>query len=807
MNPSTSDKLTPLVQQYRDAKAEAPTDAILMFRIGDFYEMYGEDAVKAAPILDITLNTRNDQPKCGVMFRTVDSYIQKLLDAGLKVAVVDQSDEASRNVIKRNITRIITPGTILDSSFLKPGTNNFLCSVVAEGNAFGLSWLDISTGEFQTERLDTREALESEIQRLEPRECILPTSLHGQWTPPATIHQIVWTPLDDGIFELDRASELLLHQFSVTTLDGFGLKDCSAGIRAAGAMLHYAGENLHQNIGHIVSIRRNYSEKYLGLDPVCQRNLELVESLHGGRDGTLLQVLDCTSTAMGSRLMRNWLLKPLRDVKAIKDRQDVVGLMKDEVMTRQEIRETLQSIRDMERLTAKLNSGVVMPRDLLALAHSLSVLPGIKTILEAYDLSLLNRIRNAFGDFSELTSRIVSTIAEEPPVDMTNGGFIREGFNHDLDVFRLAITEGKSWIAGLQTKEQELTGIKSLKVSFNSVFGYYIEVSKPNLSRVPDRFVRKQTLANCERFITPELKEMESNILGASDKAVALEKQTFEELRTYAKGFTEEIQKASLAIAWLDVLVALGESASKYRYCRPEVADDDILSIKAGRHPVLDARMDNFIPNDVQLDCAENRMMIITGPNMAGKSTYIRQTALLVILAQMGSFIPAEEAHIGLVDRVFTRVGAMDDLSRGQSTFMVEMVEAANILNHATGRSLVILDEIGRGTSTFDGLSIAMAVAEYLHDTIGARTQFATHYHEMTELAAKRSGIKNYNVAVREYGDQIVFLRQIVPGAASKSYGIHVAKLAGLPGSVVERAGVILEKLEQVGKKEEQRLF
>ena len=801
--------LTPMMKQYMQAKAESPADSILLFRAGDFYEMFFEDALKAAPILDLVLTHRAGNPMCGVPYRAVDAYIPKLLDAGLKVAVAEQMEDPAlaKGLVQRAITRIITPGTILDATFLKPGDNNFLCAVVAEDkDVYGLAWLDISTAEFQTERLDTREAFESELQRLQPRECLLPRTLHEEWERdggrPMLIRPILWTPLDDWIFSYEQTSELLKRQFSVAVLDGFGLKDCACGVRAAGAVLHYASDTLRRNTGHIVSIRRNYAEKYLGLDPVCQRNLELVEALHGGgREGTLLQILDRTSTAMGSRLMKSWLLKPLREVDAIVERQDVVGLMKDEPLTRNEIRETLLSIRDMERLTAKLNAGAVNPRDLLALANSLSVLPGLRTILNAYDLPLVERIRDSLGDFPELTSRIFTAIADDPPADMADGGFIREGFNHDLDMFRAAITDGKTWIAQLQAKEQERTGIKTLKVHFNGVFGYYIEISKSNLARVPDDYVRKQTLVNCERFITPELKEMESRILGASDKAVALEKQLFDELRTYARTFTGDIQKAAASVARLDVLTALGECASKYRYCRPHVADDDVLHITAGRHPVLDAKMENerFIPNDTLLDGDENRMMIITGPNMAGKSTYIRQTALLVIMAQMGSFIPADEAHVGLVDRVFTRVGAMDDLARGQSTFMVEMIETANILNHATSRSLVILDEIGRGTSTFDGLSIALSVAEYLldHPAARARTQFATHYHEMTELALTRRGVKNYNVAVREYGDQIIFLRQIVPGAADKSYGIHVAKLAGLPNDVIVRAREILENLEE----------
>lgn len=803
------EKITPMMGQYLKVKAETPPDSILLFRLGDFYEMFFDDAVKAAPILEVVLTRRAGYPMCGVPYHAVDAYLPKLLDAGMKVAIAEQMEDPklAKGIVDRAITRVITPGTILDSSLLKPGANNFLCALVQEKNGCGLAWLDISTGEFQTEVLERRSDLESEFQRLQPKECLVPQTLCDAWEAapeerPRVAHPILWSPLDDWLFLPEHAEEILKRQFGVSTLDGFGLKNCPLGIRAAGAVLHYASENLRKNTGHIVSIRRNFCERYLGLDPICQRNLELVESLHGQtRDGTLLQVLDRTMTAMGSRLMRDWLLKPLRDVDEIVKRQDVVALFYDEALTREEVRETLSSIRDMERLTAKLNAGAANARDLLALAHSLSVLPGLRTLLNAYDLPLIQQIQERIGDFSELTERLYAALADEPPVNMNDGGYIRQGFNPELDLFRTAITDGKKWIAELQAKEQERSGIKSLKVHFNKVFGYYIEVSKSNLAHVPEDYVRKQTLANGERFVTPELKEMESRILGAEDKARALEQQLFEELRLFAKTFTPGIQNAASAVAELDVLAALADCATQHRYCRPHVAEDDVLRIVAGRHPVLDARMerDRFVPNDTLLDGDDNRMAIITGPNMAGKSTYIRQTALLVIMAQMGSFIPAEKASIGVADRVFTRVGAMDDLSRGQSTFMVEMVETANILNHATSKSLVILDEIGRGTSTFDGLSIALAVAEYLldHPSCRARTQFATHYHEMTELALTRRGVKNYNVAVREYGDQIIFLRQILPGAADKSYGIHVAKLAGLPNEVIVRAREILENLEE----------
>ena len=801
------DKITPMMKQYLQAKAETPPGSILLFRLGDFYEMFFDDANRAAPILEVALTKRAGYPMCGIPYHAIEAYLPKLLDAGVKVAIAEQMEDPklAKGIVKRAITRIITPGTILDSNFLKPGVSNFLCSLFVNSKGkIGFAWLDISTAEFKTCELNDIPALESELQKLQPRECLLPRSLYDQWSAEKTFpyyHKtILWTPVDDWIFSMENTEELLKRQFHVLSLDGFGLRDALCAIRAAGAVLYYASENLRHSTGHIRSIQYDNCEEFLGLDPICQRNLELVEALHGGgKDGTLLQVLDKTSTAMGSRLMRSWILKPLCNREAIIARQDVVGYFKDDPFTLAEIRECLRAVRDIERLTAKLNVGAFNARDMQALGNSLEILPGIRAILDLCDMPLIDAIRNNIRPVPELAQRIAEAIADEPPATTTDGGMIRPGYNAELDELRSAATNGKQWVAKLQAEEQERTGIKSLKINYNKVFGYYIEVSKSNLAHVPENYIRKQTLANGERFVTPELKEMESKILGAEDKSKAIENQIFDELRAYAQSFTATIQDAAKAVAELDVLGALAECASKYHYCRPRVTDEDTLSITGGRHPVIEPKMESerFVPNDTFLDGDDNRMMIITGPNMAGKSTYIRQTALLVIMAQMGSFIPADEATVGIADRIFTRVGAMDDISRGQSTFMVEMLETANILNHATEKSIVILDEIGRGTSTFDGLSIAWAVAEYLLDHPVCRTQFATHYHELTELALTRRGVNNYNVAVREYGDQIVFLRQIVPGAADKSYGIHVAKLAGLPMEVITRAQEILVNLEE----------
>jgi DNA mismatch repair protein MutS len=798
---------TPMMRQYLQVKGEAPSGSVLFFRLGDFYEMFFEDAKRVSAILDLTLTQRQGVPMCGVPYHAIDNYLPRLLEAGVKVAIAEQLEDPklAKGIVKRSITRVLTPGTVLDGPLLRPERNNFLCALVEEKGRFGLSWLDISTGGFLAGDFDSIDFLEDEIQTLQTKECILPHALHESWETskafPSTSSKALWNPQEDWIFSMEHAEETLKRQLRVATLDGFGMKGHPLAVRAAGAVLHYASENLRHPVGHVQTLKLHCASELLTLDPNCQRNLELVESMFGGKDGnTLLGVLDKTNTPMGGRLLREWILRPLASVEPIVARQDVVAALRDDPLTLAELRETIGAIRDLERIVARLNVGSGNARDILSLGHSLSMIPGVKSILSAYDLPLVESLRASLEERPELVSKIMAAIVDEPPATITEGGMIRSGFNQELDKLRSAASEGRDWVASLQAKEQERTGIKTLKIHYNKVFGFFIEISKSKLSTVPEDYIRKQTLANCERFITPELKEMESRILGADERAIALEQQLFEELRAFAATFTGSVQRSASALAELDVLCSLADCAATRGYCRPHVHDGDLLDIKAGRHPVLDFMMkgERFVPNDTLLDGAENRMMIITGPNMAGKSTYIRQTALLTIMAQLGSFIPAESASIGIADRIFTRVGAADDLSRGQSTFMVEMVETANILNKASAKSLVILDEIGRGTSTFDGLSIAWAVAEYLldHPSCRARTQFATHYHELIEMAMTRKGVKNYNVAVREYGDQIIFLRQIIPGGADKSYGIHVAKLAGLPLQVLTRAKEILENLE-----------
>ncbi len=803
------ENLTPMMRQYREAKQAIPPDAVLLFRLGDFYEEFFEDAERVSSVLELTLTKRQGVPMCGFPYHALETYLPRLVAAGVKVAIAEQMEDPklAQGIVKRQVTRVITPGTIMDNALLNPSCNNYLTALVGGRDRRALASLDISTGEFRVTEITAPDKLSTELNRLGARECVIPGRLADEFRAddswPETRSRILWTELDNDEFSPERSGEFLREHFKVATLDGFGCRDLPLSVAAAGAVLRYATENLRQDATHINKLEVYSLDDNLELDSISQRNLELVETMFGGgRKGSLLDVLDHTVTPMGGRRLRNWVLRPLCNHDAIVARLDAVEQLKLDPLTLAELRETIGVVRDLERIVGRLNVGSANPRDLQTLAVSLGVLPGVKTLLGGFDAPLLEELNRQLELFPELAERITRALADDPSALLADGGVIRAGYSQLLDELRAAATDGKSWLSQIQSREQERTGIKSLKVKFNSVFGYYIEVSKANLAAVPEDYVRKQTLVNAERFITPELKELESKILGSEEKARSLEYQLFQELREFALGFTAGIQNTANALADIDALAGLAECARLHHYNRPRIFEDDRLIIKGGRHPVLDAAMtggEKFVPNDCLLDGDRNRMMLITGPNMAGKSTYIRQTALLVVMAQMGSFVPADSAEIGLVDRIFTRVGAADDLARGQSTFMVEMVETANILNHVTPKSLVILDEIGRGTSTFDGLSIAWAVAEFLHDDpqCRCRTQFATHYHELTELARTRRGVNNYNVAVKEYGDQIIFLRQIVPGSSDRSYGIHVAKLAGIPNPVIDRAKVILELLEK----------
>lgn len=810
--------LTPMMRQYREAKAEIPEDTLLLFRLGDFYEMFFEDAERGSKAMELTLTRRAGVLMCGFPYHALDAQLPKLLNQNIKVAIAEQMEDPrfATGIVKRQITRVITPGTVMDNTVLNPLRNNFLASLAVDRKGrWALALLDISTGDFRVTWEDDYSLWRSEFLRSGVKECLISRSLERQWAEAGAVRSddggkvfgkpefsdpVLWTALEDYKFDFAANREELLKHFKVATLDGFGCRDNPLAVSAAGAVLDYAANNLRQNAEHVRKLECYSIRDGLALDAATVRNLELVENLYGrGRSGTLLEVLDRCSTPMGSRLLRDWLLRPLFDRERVVARLDAVEVLRDDPLTLAELRETMSSIRDMERLGCKLALRTVNARDLRSLSTGLAVFPALKTLLRVFDVPLLNELEGEISAFDELVDRIDRCIVDEPPLLLSDGNIIRSGYSGMLDELRNAATEGKNWLGDIQKREQERTGIKSLKVKFNQVFGYYIEVSKSNLDLVPEDYIRKQTLVNAERFITPELKELESKILGSEEKSKALEAELFEELRNFASGFAAEIQRSAAALAAADALCSLAETARVLHYVRPRITDGDVLDIKGGKHPVLAASMgDKFVPNDVFLDNDKHRMMIITGPNMAGKSTYIRQLALLVIMAQTGSFIPAEKAEIGLVDKLFTRIGASDDLMRGQSTFMVEMVETANILNGATNKSLVILDEIGRGTSTFDGLSIAWSVAEFLHDDAQSRcrTAFATHYHELTELAQTRRGVNNYNVAVREYGDRIIFLRQIVPGSADRSYGIHVAKLAGLPDAVIDRAKEVLENLE-----------
>lgn len=803
---SSSSELTPAMRQYMQAKQELSEDTILLFRMGDFYELFFEDAKRAAPLMDIVLTQRAGVPMCGVPYHAVQIYVARLLDAGLKVGIAEQIEDPkkAKGLVKRAITQIVTPGTVLDDQVLSASKSNFLVALTRRRDRYGLALLDFSTGDFRVTELAGTGQLETELHRLRPSECVIGHQLHEEWQEagfPDVPSHLVWTPVEDWLFDTQVAADRLCRHFEVASLDGFGCRGLTVAIGAAGAVLAYAQNNLRRDASHVTSLQVYQTDQCLILDRISQRNLELVEPIFAdARDATLLSVLDRTATPMGARTLREWVLRPLRDPGAINERLDVIEAFVADPMLLEEFRESLSGVRDLERTIVRVNVGSANARDLVVLRNGIEQIPGIRAVLEHVSGELMARLLAELVALPEMTGLISAAIVDDPPLTVREGGIIRPGYHEGLDELRRAAGEGKNWIAGFQSAEQERTGIKSLKVRFNKVFGYYIEITKSNLDLAPEDYLRKQTLVNAERFITPELKEIEDKVLGAEEKSKALEYDLFQEVREKVVTETARIQRIARALGALDSLASLADAAVRYGYVRPVLVDEPVLNIVDGKHPVLDAHMrdEPFVPNDTLLDTGENQLTIITGPNMAGKSTYIRQVALLTLMAQMGSFIPAKSAVIGAADRIFTRVGAADDISRGQSTFMVEMVETANILNNATPQSLIILDEIGRGTSTFDGLSLAWAVAEYLHDNpkVKARTLFATHYHELTELTLTKSGVRNFNVVVREYGERIIFLRKIMPGGTDKSYGIHVARLAGLPKAVIRRAGEVLTNLE-----------
>ena len=800
-------KETPMMAQYRSIRRELPEDTILFFRLGDFYEMFFDDAKTASDILDITLTKRHSTPMCGIPYHSAAGYLERLVRAGKKVAICEQVEDpaTAKGVVKRDVTRIVTPGTILDEVTLESNQNNFLAGLFRIKNRFGLAMLDLSTGEFWIEESEDAASIQSNLSRYAPAECIV---AEDQMNDPEfdslslQATDTLLTACEDWTFEATSANDFLLRHFDVHSLEGFGCSPQNAAVGAAGAVLYYVKTELRRNLSHVRNLRVKNPSDYMLMDETTATNLELVEPIHSSRQAykaTLLNVLDATQTAMGGRLLREWLLRPLNNLKQIQARHDAVALMVENQTYLRSLRDVLGDIKDVERLISRIGSTSGNPRDVRAMGVSLQQMPMVKALLNGKG-TILETLGEKMTSLPELVALIDSAIVDEPPINLKDGGVIQPGYHDELDELREAATQGRKWLADYQASEMERTGIKSLKVRHNKVFGYYIEVSKANLELVPEEYIRKQTLVNAERFITPELKEYENKILGAQERSIGLEQEIFTEIRRQAVEHLETIQNNALAIAQVDVLSTFAERALSNNYARPLMADNGKLDIHDGRHPVVEQMPDaeRFVPNDTTLDRETHQLIIITGPNMAGKSTYIRQVALITIMAHMGCFVPAASAEIGMVDRVFTRVGASDDLARGRSTFMVEMQETANILNNATPKSLIVLDEIGRGTSTFDGISIAWSVAEFLckNEAMQAKTLFATHYHELTDLALTLPNVQNFSVLVKERGHTITFLRKIVPGAADKSYGIQVARLAGLPDAVIERASDILKNLE-----------
>lgn len=793
-------ELTPLMRQYYEIKRNY-ADCIVFFRLGDFYEMFGEDAVKASKILQITLTTRNKGkeepvPMCGVPYFTADNYIAKLIKSGYRVALCEQVEDPreAKGIVKREVVKVFTPGTFLPED---PKENNYIMSFSQKENILGFAIADITTGEFLI--YESCNNLKDEIQRFEPKEILYPSSFKNNPSIMDGLDGYYLTPYEDWYFDYVEAYRSLLKHFRVVSLDGYGAEGMVVAISAAGALLNYLEGTQKGALGFKkISVLRHKS--HMLLDAVTQRNLEITKNLRDGKkEGSLLWVIDETLTPMGGRLLRTWLLNPLLDIERIRERQDAVSSLRSDSILLSRLQDALKDISDIERLSLKIDSGSANARDLIALKDSLKLLPELKSLLEDNKDKRIKFLSIEIDELSDMESLIEKAIAPNPPMSLKDGGLIRKGFNPEVDKLREISDGGKDFLAALEMRERQRTGISSLKVGYNRVFGYYIEVTRPNLSQVPPDYIRKQTLLGSERFITHELKEYEAKVLGAEERLKILEYEIFTKIREEVSRESERIQRTARAIAELDALYSLARIAGKYNYARPIVDDGEVIQVSEGRHPVLE-RMplgERFIPNDTSIDTSANNILIITGPNMAGKSTYMRQVALIVLLAQIGSFVPAKEARIGIVDRIFTRIGASDVITKGQSTFMVEMIETANILNNATKKSLILLDEVGRGTSTFDGISIAWATAEHIAKNLKARTLFATHYHELTELALCLEGVRNLNVAVKEWGNEIVFLRRIEEGAGDKSYGIQVARLAGLPEEIINRAKEVLSNLEK----------
>ncbi len=803
--------LTPAMRQYVDIKAEHQ-DCILLFRMGDFYEMFFEDAVTAARELDLTLTSRNkgkedSVPLCGFPYHSASPYITKLIEKGFKVAVCEQVEDPkfAKGVVKREVVRVVTPGLVVDADNLNAKENNFLAALFLDGSTLGLAFLDISTGEFRVTEAENRDFLMAQVAGLDFREIIVAENfpdktILGNFSGEEKRCRIDYFPAD--YFDRARAMSLLREYFPETRLQDMAMERHRSAAAAAGAVLRYVAETQKDHPGHINDIQWYETKGFLVLDDIAKRNLELFATIADGRKkGSLFHVLDQTVTSMGARRLRWWLAYPLAVPEKIRERLAAVADIREHHLPRERLRSALSGVADLERLGGRVALGVANGRDLVALKSSLQSLPEVKSALRELTAPLVAELNDRIDEMPHIRGLIEKAIVDEPPLTLREGGIIKEGYDPDLDQLITVTRDGKRWIAKLEEEERQRTGINSLKVGFNSVFGYYIEVTKANSANVPGDYVRKQTLVNAERYVNQKLKEYEETVLSAEERRREREYILFLQVRDGIAAEIRRLQTTASVIAQLDALASLAEVAERYNYCRPLVDEEDQIEIIDGRHPVVErmALPDGFVPNDALLDLDRNRFIILTGPNMAGKSTYIRQAALIVLMAQMGSFVPAARARIGIVDRIFTRVGAADSLARGQSTFMVEMNEVANILTHATPRSLIILDEVGRGTSTFDGLSIAWATAEYIHDCkrLGSRTLFATHYHELTDLAVAKEGVKNYHIAVKEWGNRIIFLRKIVEGGTNRSYGIQVAGIAGVPEEVIMRAREILENMEK----------
>ncbi len=803
------EEVTPMMQHYLKTKEEYK-DCVLFYRLGDFYEMFFDDAKVVSKELELTLTGKScgleeRAPMCGIPFHAAESYINRLVSKGYKVAICEQVEDPklAKGIVKREVIRVVTPGTNIDMQSLDETKNNFIMCIVYLADKYGVSTCDVTTGDYYVTEVDSERKLLDELNRFSPSELICNESFYMSGIDIEDMKNrlgITVSSLDPWYFGDELAKETLLQHFQVKQLQGLGLDDYDCGVIAAGSLLKYLYETQKNSLAHILEIHPYSIGKYMIIDSSSRRNLELVETLREKQKrGSLLWVLDKTKTAMGARLLRSYVEQPLIEKDEIIKRQNFITNINKQMITREEMREYLNPIYDLERLITRITYQTANPRDLIAFRNSLGMLPPIRTLLNDLNGEMAEEIKADFDCLEDIHTLVDSAIMEEPPLSVRDGDIIKDGYNEQVDTLRKAKTEGKTWLADLEAKEKEKTGIKNLRIKYNKVFGYYLEVTNSFKDLVPDYYTRKQTLTNAERYITPELKEMEDMILGSEDKLVSLEYDLFREVRDHISANVARIQKTAKAIAKLDAFVSLAVVAEQNNYCKPKINETGVIDIKNGRHPVVEKMITNdlFIDNDTYLDNNNDRISIITGPNMAGKSTYMRQTALIVLMAQIGSYVPASTANIGIVDRIFTRVGASDDLASGQSTFMVEMNEVANILRNATSNSLLILDEIGRGTSTFDGLSIAWAVVEHISNPklLGAKTLFATHYHELTELEGKLNNVHNYCIAVKEKGDDIVFLRKIVKGGADKSYGIQVAKLAGVPDTVIERAKEIVNEL------------